>query len=52
MTATPPRLSAAVLRLLLPEAVRDEALGELREGYVLRLTRDGRRSANRTGVRR
>ena len=47
MTATPPRLSAAALRLLLPEAVRDEALEELREGYVLRLTRDGRRSANR-----
>jgi putative ABC transport system permease protein len=47
MTRTPPRLAAAVLRLLLPEAVRDDALDDLREGYVLRLTRDGRRAADR-----
>lgn len=47
MTRTPPRLAAAVLRLLLPEAVRDDALDDLREGYMLRLTRDGRRAAGR-----
>lgn len=47
MTGAPPRFAAAILRLLLPEAVRDDAMDDLREGYVLRLTRDGHRSANR-----
>src|SRR4051794_18668462 len=47
MTRTPPRLASAVLRLLLPGAVRDDALDDLRDGYVLRLTRDGRRAADR-----
>src|SRR4051794_27382085 len=46
-TVTPPRFAAALLRLLLPEAVRDDALDELHEGYALRLTRDGRRAADR-----
>ena len=43
----PPRLATTLLRWLLPDALRDEALDDLREGYLLRLTRDGRRAADR-----
>jgi putative ABC transport system permease protein len=43
----PPRLSAAILRVLLPAAIRDDALDELRDGYLLRLERSGRRAADR-----
>jgi putative ABC transport system permease protein len=47
MGASPPRFAAAILRLLLPEAVRDDAMDDLRDGHRLRLTRDGRRAADR-----
>lgn len=47
MSAAPPRLTTALLRLLLPAAVRDEALDELADGHALRLTRNGRRAADR-----
>src|SRR6476660_4393749 len=43
----PPRFSTAVLRVLLPEAIRDEALDELRDGYLLRVAQDGRDAADR-----
>ena len=42
-----PRFSTAVLRVLLPDAVRDDALDELRDGYLLRVARHGRAAANR-----
>jgi len=47
VSAAPPRLTTALLRLLLPAAVRDEALDELADGHALRLTRNGRRAADR-----
>ena len=47
MTGVPPRFSTAVLRILLPEVVRDDALDELYEGYVLRVAQHGRVAANR-----
>ena len=47
MSPTPPRVATAVLRVLLPSSVREEALDELTEGYVLRAARDGRRAADR-----
>src|SRR5262245_44997924 len=47
MTGVPPRFATAVLRLLLPESVRDEALDELRDGYLLRVMQCGRADANR-----
>jgi len=43
----PPRFAATVLRWLLPAAVRDEALDELQDGYVLRRSRHGRGAADR-----
>ena len=45
--AGPPRVSTAVLRAVLPKTVRDEALDELREGYLLRVAQHGRAAANR-----
>ena len=45
--SAPPRFAAAVLRVLLPKAIRDEALEELRDGYLLRLARNGRPAADR-----
>jgi putative ABC transport system permease protein len=47
VTGAPPRLAAAILRLLLPPSIRDEALDELRDGYVLRCAQFGRRGADR-----
>ena len=47
MSAAPPRLTTALLRLLLPASLREDALDDLHEGYVLRAERDGRRAANR-----
>ena len=47
MTPTPPRFAATLLRWLLPAAVRDEALDELHDGYLLRAARSGRRAADR-----
>ena len=47
MTGAPPRFATAVLRMLLPEGVRDDALEELREGYALRVAQYGRVAANR-----
>jgi putative ABC transport system permease protein len=43
----PPRIATAVARLLLPNALSDEALDDLAEGYALRLAREGRAAANR-----
>ena len=45
MTA-PPRIASVILRVLLQRAVREEALDELHDGYVLRRHRDGRRAAD------
>ena len=47
MNSLPPRLAATALRLLLPVALRDDALDELADGHALRVARDGRRAANR-----
>jgi putative ABC transport system permease protein len=47
VSAAPPRIATALLRLLLPEAVRDEALDDLRDGYRLRVERYGRQAADR-----
>jgi len=47
MRGVTPRFSTAVLRALLPNAVRDEALDELRDGYLLRVAQYGRAAANR-----
>ena len=47
MNGHPPRLATTVLRWLLPDALRDEALDDLAEGYTLRLARHGRRAADR-----
>ena len=48
MTSTgTPRISTAVLSALLPKGVRDEALDELRDGYLLRAAEHGRATANR-----
>ena len=47
MSSLPPRLAATALRLLLPMALRDDALDELADGHALRVARDGRRAANR-----
>lgn len=38
----PPRLAARLLVLLLPAPHRDQILGDLREGFALRVARDGR----------
>ena len=47
MRGVTPRFSTAVLKALLPSAVRDEALDELRDGYLLRVAQYGRAAANR-----
>jgi len=46
-SAGTPRFSTTVLRVLLPATVRDEALDELRDGYLLRVDHHGRAAANR-----
>jgi putative ABC transport system permease protein len=43
----PPRVATAVARLLMPNALRDDALDDLAEGYALRVGREGRVAANR-----
>jgi len=45
--SAPPRIASAILRALLPEALREEAVDDLRDGYLLRLERRGRRAADR-----
>jgi len=47
VTVAPPRFSTAILRLLLPASVRDDALDELRDGYLLRCAGNGRSAADR-----
>ena len=47
MSITPPRLATTLLRWLLPDALRDDALDDLADGHALRLTTHGRRSADR-----
>ena len=47
MSHPPPRLAAAFLRWSLPESLRDDALDDLADGHALRLTRLGRRAADR-----
>jgi putative ABC transport system permease protein len=47
MSNTPPRVATALLRWLLPESLRDEALDDLAEGHALRVALRGRRAAGR-----
>ena len=43
MSIAPPRLATTLLRWLLPDALRDDALDDLAEGHALRVAMHGRR---------
>jgi len=47
MSIAPPRLATTLLRWLLPDALRDDALDDLAEGHALRVAMHGRRRADR-----